>query len=187
MIDLEPGDELALGTDGTRTRLTLGLGWDKARNAGALGTGLPDVDLDASVVQFSGSQLFDLAFYNNLATRDGSVVHAGDNRSGAGEGDDETISVDLAKVWHSVDTLFVLVTSYQGHSLEWINRAYCRLVDADAGEEFGQVHLTGGVPETGLAVARLRRTDRGWVLRALGQGVAATQPARAVNALARLL
>ena len=77
----------------------MGLGWDKERTAGAIGTGAPDVDLDASAVQFSGDQLFDLAFYNNLSTRDGSVVHLGDNQTGSGEGDDEQITVDLSKIY----------------------------------------------------------------------------------------
>ena len=93
----------------------MGVGWDKERTAGFLGTGAPDVDLDASAVQFTGDQLFDLAFYNNLATRDGSVVHLGDNLTGGGEGDDEVITVDLSKVYAKVDTIAFLVSSYQGH------------------------------------------------------------------------
>ena len=98
MIELTRGQELALTTEDGRplTRLQLGLGWDKERTAGFIGTGAPDVDLDASAVQFAGGQLFDLAFYNNLQTRDGSVVHLGDNLTGRGEGDDEIITVDLS-------------------------------------------------------------------------------------------
>ena len=76
----------------------MGVGWDKERTAGAIGTGAPDIDLDATAVQFVGEQLFDLAFYNNLSTRDGSVVHLGDNLTGAGEGDDEQLTVDLDRV-----------------------------------------------------------------------------------------
>ena len=57
----------------------MGVGWDKMPTAGFIGSGAPDVDLDATAVQFAGGQLFDLAFYNNLQTRDGSVVHLGDN------------------------------------------------------------------------------------------------------------
>ena len=64
--------------------ITVGIGWDKERTAGAIGTGAPDIDLDATAVQFVGEQLFDLAFYNNLSTRDGSVVHLGDNLTGRG-------------------------------------------------------------------------------------------------------
>ena len=123
-MDLEAGQELAVSG-----RIRMAVGWDKERTAGAIGTGAPDIDLDATAVQFADGQLFDLAFYNNSTTRDGSVVHLGDNTTGSGDGDDETITVDLAQVHRQIDTVFLLVTSYQGHSLEWIANAYCRVVD----------------------------------------------------------
>ena len=131
MIELTKGQELALaGEDGgPLTRVRMGLGWDKLPTAGFIGSGAPDVDLDATAVQFASGQLFDLAFYNNLQTRDGSVVHLGDNISGRGEGDDEAVTVDLGRVHGPVDTVIFLVSSYQGHSLEWVANAYCRLVD----------------------------------------------------------
>jgi tellurium resistance protein TerZ len=189
VIELTAGEELLLRDDDDRslTRLRLGLGWDKERTAGAIGTGAPDVDLDASAVQFSGDQLFDLAFYNNLQTRDGSVVHLGDNLTGRGEGDDEVITVDLTRVYAKVDTIVFMVSSYQGHTLEWINRAYVRLVD-EAGDdrELARFTLTGGVPQTGMAMAKLYRdgaaSDR-WRLRAIGEGIAAKIPTESVNAL----
>ena len=97
MIELAKGDELALTDDEGRplTTLTVGLGWDKERTAGFIGTGAPDIDLDASAVEYTGDQYFDFAFYNNLQTRDGAVVHLGDNLTGRGDGDDEVVTVDL--------------------------------------------------------------------------------------------
>src|SRR4051795_8392401 len=132
-IELRKGQVLDLAkADGTAlTQIKIGLGWDKERTAGFIGTGAPDIDLDASAVQFTGTELFDLAFYNNLATRDGSVVHQGDNLTGRGEGDDEVIVVDLGRVYEKVDSIVLLVSSYQGHTLEWVNHAYCRLVGDD--------------------------------------------------------
>lgn len=189
MVDqLTEGQEIVLvGDDGTAPgRLTLGLGWDKARTAGFIGTGAPEVDLDASAVQFAGDQLFDAAFYNNLRTRDGSLVHLGDNLSGRGEGDDEALTLDLSKVYHRVDSIVLLVSSYQGHSLEWIANAYCRLVDAQ-GQELARFTLTGGVPETGCVMARISRRGEGWVLRAIGQGIAARIPTESIDALRRFL
>lgn len=184
MITLHQGQEWTLATETGEpvTRLRLGLAWDAERNAGPAGAAR-DVDLDASAVQFTGEQLFDLAFYNNLATRDGSVVHQGDNRSGAGDGDDEAIVVDLARVYAKVDAIALLVSSYQGHTLDWIANASCRVVDDTTGTELARFTLTAGVPQTGLAMALLRRTDEGWVLRAIGEGIAVTQPAKAVGAL----
>ena len=186
VIELTAGQELVLtGADDRRlTRLRLGLGWDKERTAGAIGTGAPDVDLDASAVQFTGDQLFDLAFYNNLQTRDGSVLHLGDNQTGSGEGDDEVVTVDLSRVYDKVDTIVFMVSSYQGHSLEWINRAYVRLVDeVDDDRELARFTLTAGVPQTGMAMAKLFRDGGGWRLRAIGEGIAAKIPTESVAAL----
>ena len=120
----------------------MGIGWDQDAGAGVARTGRPEVDLDATALQFTGGQLFDLAFYNNLTTRDGSVEHLGDNQTGSGEGDDEPILVDLAKVHGPVDTILFLVSSYQGHSLEWVANAYCRLVDDESDEELARFTLT---------------------------------------------
>jgi tellurium resistance protein TerZ len=181
-MDLVAGQELPLAS----SRITLGIGWDKERTAGAMGTGAPDVDLDATAVQFAGDQLFDLAFYNNLSTRDGSVVHLGDNLTGAGEGDDEQITVDLGRVHGPVDTIVLMVSSYHGHTLEWVNRAYCRISD-ESGQELARFRITGGVPQTGLVLATLKRAgaapDGGWVMRAVGEGVAITVPTQGLAKL----
>ena len=176
-MDLDAGQELTL-----KGRIRLGVGWDKERTAGAIGTGAPDVDLDATAVQFAGGQLFDLAFYNNLSTRDGSVVHEGDNKTGVGDGDDESLTVDLDRVHGPVDTIVLLVSSYQGHSLTWLNRAYCSVTD-DAGAELATIRISGGPDTTGLVLATLKRAADGWTLRAIGDGVAITVPSQGIAKL----
>jgi stress response protein SCP2 len=188
VILLTRGQEMALATDEGQplTRLQMGLGWDKKPGAGFIGSGAPDADLDASAVQFAGGQLFDLAFYNHLQTRDGSVVHLGDNITGRGEGDDEQLTVDLTRVYAKVDTILFLVSSYQGHTLEWIDNAYCRLVD-DHDVELARFTLTAGVPRTGLVMAKLFRDGEQWRLKAIGQGIAVTVPTESVDALTRFL
>jgi tellurium resistance protein TerZ len=191
VIELQRGDEMALArADGSPLgKLTMGLGWDKKPGAGYIGTGAREVDLDASAVQYAGDQLFDLAFFNHLETRDGSVVHLGDNISGSGEGDDEQISIDLAKVFPRVDTMLFLVSSYHGDTLEWVANAYCRLAD-EAGEEIARFTLTEGVPRTGFMLAKMFRdpelTD-GWRLKAIGQGVSVTVPTEALGILQRFV
>jgi stress response protein SCP2 len=184
VIELSKGQELALATDDGQplTKLQMGVGWDKAPTAGFIGTGAPDIDLDASAVEFAGGQYFDFAFYNNLQTRDGSVVHLGDNLSGRGEGDDEVLTVDLSRVYHQVDTIVFLVSSYQGHSLEWVNRAYCRLV-GDDDVELARFTLTGGVPQTGMVMAKIFRDGEQWRLRAMGEGIAVKVPTASLEAL----
>lgn len=182
MIELEIGQEVELAG-----RLRMGLGWDAAPGAGALSAGgARQVDLDASAVEFGGGRLFDIAFYNNATTRDGSVVHLGDNVTGSGEGDDETITVDLDRVHPQIDTVFLLVTSYQGHTLEWVANAYCRVLDEDD-VELARVTLTLGIPETGVVLARISRDGDDWRMRALGAPVPVKIPTESERALQRLL
>lgn len=184
VIELTKGQELALTTDdgAPLTRVQLGVGWDKEPTAGFIGSGAPEIDLDASAVQFASGQLFDLAFYNNLKTRDGSVVHLGDNTTGIGEGDDEVLTVDLTKVYGKVDTIVLFVSSYQGHTLEWVANAYCRMVDQND-VELARFRLTGGVPQTGLVMAKLFRDGDQWRVRAIGEGIAVKVPTESVDAL----
>jgi stress response protein SCP2 len=167
MTQLSAGESFEVSA----TRLRMGIGWDQDRGAGIARTGRPDVDLDATALQFTGTQLFDLAFYNNLKTRDGSVEHLGDNTTGSGEGDDEQLLVDLSKV----------------HSLEWVANAYCRLVDEESDEELARFTLTMSVTDTGAVLAILRRTSSGWVLNAVGEGVPITVPTQGLAKLNRFL
>lgn len=188
MIELSKGQELVLADEAGQPlgRLRMGLGWDKERTAGFMGTGAPEVDLDASAVAFADGQLADLAFYNNLETRDGSVVHLGDNLTGRGEGDDEVITVDLSRVHPKIDTVFFMVSSYHGHTFEWIANAYVRLVD-DHDVELARFTLTGGLPQTGMAMAKIFRDGEQWRLRAIGEGIAVKIPTESVEALRRFL
>jgi stress response protein SCP2 len=184
VIELSPGQEIPLVDDTGEplVRLRMGVGWDHNPTAGFIASGAPEIDLDASAVLFGDGQLYDLAFYNNLSTRDGSVVHAGDNISGRGEGDDESLTVDLTKVHPKIDTIVFLVSSYQGHTLEWVHNAYCRLVD-DRDVELARFTLSLGVPETGLAMAKIFRDAEGFRLRAIGDGIKVTVPTESVRAL----
>ncbi len=184
MIDLTEGQELTLTTDDGKslTKVQMAVGWDHAPTAGFIGSGAAPIDLDASAVQFAGKQFFDLAFFNHLATRDGSVVHLGDNTTGKGEGDDEVITVDLMKVYGKVDSILFLISSYQGHSLEYIRNAYCRLVDDD-GTELARFTITLGVRNTGLVMARLFRDGTDWKLGAIGTGIALKTPTDSMDAL----
>ena len=184
MIELTEGQELTLtGEDGEAlTNVQMAVGWDHSPTAGFIGSGAPPIDLDASAVQFAGGQFFDLAFFNNLATRDGSVVHLGDNTTGKGEGDDEVITVDLSRVYPKVDSILFMVSSYQGHSLEFIRNAYCRLID-DSGVELARFTLTLGVRETGLVLAKLVRSGNDWQLHAIGSGIALKTPTDSIESL----
>jgi stress response protein SCP2 len=188
VIELTKGQEVLLAREDGQplTRLQMGIGWDKLPTAGAMGTGAPDIDLDASAVAFANRELADLAFYNNLQTRDGSVVHLGDNLTGKGHGDDEVLNVDLSRVHRQIDTIVFLVSSYHGHTFEWINNAYCRLFD-DHDVELARFTLTGGMSQTGLAMAKIFRDGDQWKLRAIGEGIPVKIPTESVRALTPFL
>src|SRR4051794_35356923 len=107
----------------------MGLGWDPIKKRGMFGSREIEVDLDASAIMFADQQPVDVAFYNNLRSKDGSILHTGDNVTGQGDGDDESIIVDLSRVPAHVTTIFFAVTSYSGHTFQQIENAFCRLVD----------------------------------------------------------
>ena len=91
-----------------------------------------------------------------------------------------------------VDTILFLVSSYQGHSLEWVANAYCRLVDEESDEELARFTLTQSVTDTGAVLALLRRSPNssatsGWALNAVGEGVPITVPTQGLAKLNRFL
>jgi len=97
-VNLQKGQKISLDKEagGTLTKITMGLGWDAVKTKGFLGFGgkTEAVDLDASVVMFDeGNRLVDTVWFRQLKSKDGSIVHTGDNRTGAGDGDDEQINV----------------------------------------------------------------------------------------------
>ncbi len=100
-VNLQKGQKISLSKEGggALTRVTMGLGWDAIKSKGFLGFGAKteSVDLDASVVMFDESNRpVDTVWFRQLKSKDGSIVHTGDNRTGAGDGDDEQINVDLS-------------------------------------------------------------------------------------------
>ena len=137
---------------------------------GLFGGGGGDIDLDASCLLFDGNRrMVDEVWFRQLSSKDGSIVHSGDNRTGAGDGDDETINVDLSRVPSSVRTLVFTVNSFQGDSFERIANAYCRLVDLTTGREMARYDLTGEGSHTGQVMAKLTRNGQGWDMKALGE------------------
>ena len=186
MIELNPGRTwpLSRGDGKPLSRLWMGLAWDPLPDE--VDTAAPHVDLDATAVQFGGGRPVDIAFYNHPVTRDSSVRLLGDNRTGLREGDDETIELDLDRTHPQVDTILFLVSSYQGHILEWVRNAYCRLVDEE-GVELARLTITGGGPHTGFVLAKIVRVGDQWQLHPIGEGVSITVPIESVDELTRFL
>ena len=115
-VNLQKGQKISLSKEGggALTRVTMGLGWDAIKSKGFFGFGgkTESVDLDASVVMFDESNRpVDVVWFRQLKSKDGSIVHTGDNRTGAGDGDDEQINVDLSNVPANVKSLVFTVNS----------------------------------------------------------------------------
>lgn len=175
MVSLQKGQSVRLEKSGggALTRVSMGLGWDVRKAKGLLGMfgggGGAGIDLDASCLLFDvDRKLLDQVWFRQLTSRDGSIVHSGDNRTGAGDGDDETINVDLTRLPAGVRSLVFTVNSFQGDSFDRIENAYCRLVDATAGKEMARYDLSGSGPHTGQVMAKLTRSGDGWEMKALG-------------------
>lgn len=178
-VDLTKGQKVTLRKDGgvQLTNIRMGLGWDPVPRRGFGGFGRArDIDLDASVLLFSGGRSVDVVFYGRLRTDDNAIRHSGDNLTGEGEGDDEVINVALQAIPPAIDHLVFIVTSYQGQTFEEVANAYCRLVDDTTGAELARFTLQGGMPYTGVAMAVIAREGGEWKLRALGDGFQAKTP-----------
>lgn len=171
-VSLKKGQSVSLVKQGggTLTRVRMGLGWDAMKKKGMFG-GLKtqSIDLDASALLFDGSgQLVDQVWFQQLRSKDGSVRHTGDNLTGAGEGDDESIVVDLSSVPASVRTLVFVVNSFTGQNFTQIENAYCRLVDASNETEIARYELTGSGTHNSQVMAKVTRDGGAWSMTAIG-------------------
>ncbi|MCD2118796.1 MULTISPECIES: TerD family protein [Rhodococcus] len=188
-VSLVKGQKVTLRKDGgvALTFVRMGLGWDPVEKRGLFGNRSADIDLDASAVMFADNQIADVVYYGQLQSKDGSVQHQGDNLTGAGEGDDEVMLVDLTRVPAHVTTVMFIVTSYKGHTFEQVQNAFCRLVDGTIDTELARYTLQGGMPFTGMVMAKVYRQGSEWKLQAIGEGMQAKHPGEAAPQLGRFL
>jgi tellurium resistance protein TerZ len=128
------------------------------------------VDLDASALLYSADRtLVDQVWFGQLVSKDGSVRHTGDNTTGWGRGDLESIRVDLSALPETITTLVFTVNSYTGQRFTRIRNAHCRLVDETYGdEELGSFNLNATGPHTAQIMAKLTRDETEWTMTAIG-------------------
>lgn len=173
-VSLSKGQKISLEKEGGGAlgKVTMGLGWDAIKTKGFLGFGSKSeaVDLDASVVMFDESNRpVDVIWFRQLRSKDGSVVHTGDNRTGAGDGDDEQVNVDLNAVPPSVKSLVFTVNSFTGQTFSQVENAYCRLVDANNGQEVARFNLSVQGPHSAQIMAKVYRHNGAWKMHAIGE------------------
>ncbi|MFI8087733.1 TerD family protein [Streptomyces sp. NPDC086080] len=148
------------------SQVTMGLGWEPAYRG-------KDIDLDASVIAFGPQRNhIDSCYFGKLQIVGGAIRHSGDNLTGEGGGDDETITVDLGRLPMEVSGLVFTVNSFSGQKFTEVAKAYCRLLDGTTGEELVRFDLTGAEPQTGVMMAKLIRQFSGeWEMTAMGEFV----------------
>lgn len=181
-VNLKKGQKIDLTkTNPGLKKLLVGLGWDVNKYDGG-----GDFDLDAAAFllgtdgKAKGEQNF--VFYSNLQDPSGAVAHTGDNRTGAGDGDDEVLRVNLPAVPADVDKIDFTVTIYEaaerGQNFGQVSNAYIRVVNEETGEEL--VHFDLGEDfsiETAVVVGELYRNAGEWKFNAVGSGYEGGLPA----------
>lgn len=154
-------------------KIFIGLGWNIRATDGAA------FDLDASLFMLKEDGKVrsdtDFIFYNNSKSSDGSVEHMGDNRTGAGEGDDEVIKIDFEKVPAEISKIVVGVTIHQAverkQNFGMVSAAFIRVVNQDNKNEIVRYDLSEDFStETSVLFGEVYRYGSEWKFRALGQG-----------------
>ncbi|BAP37146.1 chemical-damaging agent resistance protein C [Acinetobacter sp. RIT698] len=175
-ISLNKGGNLSLSkTDPSLNQVLVGLGWDARATDGT------DFDLDASAFLLSESGKVrgehDFIFYNQTRSPEGSVEHTGDNRTGAGDGDDEAVRINLAQVPADVQKIAITVTIHEGESrgqnFGQVQNAFIRVVNDQSNTEIVRFDLNEDYStETAMIFGELYRHNGEWKFRAVGQGYA---------------
>ena len=188
MINLQKGQKIDLtkGNPGL-SKIMVGLGWDagagKPKSGGFLGGilgggGAAKIDCDASAILLNAQDKLTakdrLVYFGNLQSPDKSVKHSGDNLTGAGEGDDEQIQVDLASVPSDVQKIVFVVNIYdcknRKQDFGLIANAFIRIVNPANGQELCRFNLTDSYAgKTSLVVAEVYRHNSEWKFNALGE------------------
>jgi tellurium resistance protein TerD len=175
-ISLQKGGNVNLSKEAPGlSKMMVGLGWDVRATDGSA------FDLDGVVFMLNQSGKVrgdgDFIFYNNLKSPDGSVTHSGDNRTGAGEGDDETVTIDLSRVAADVDKIVVAVTIHDAEARRqnfgMVGKAFVRCVNAANNSEIARYDLSeDSSTETAMIFGEVYRSGADWKFRAIGQGFA---------------
>lgn len=173
-VSLTKGGNVSLSRTAPNLRhILVGLGWDARTTAGA------DFDLDASAFLVGDSGKVrsdrDFIFYNQLTSACGSVEHTGDNLTGAGEGDDEALKIDLEKIPVDVKRVVVCVTIHEAdlrrQNFGQVSDAFIRIVNLDNDVELARFDLSEDYStETAMVFGEVYRHAEEWKFKAVGQG-----------------
>ena len=180
-VNLQKGQKVDLtkGNAGLK-RLVVGLGWDEAPRGFSLFSKREDIDCDASAILINAQTgklngPADVVYFGNLAHQSGGVRHLGDNLTGAGDGDDEQIIVELDKLGTAYSKVTFVVNIYQAlqrkQHFGLIQNAFIRIVDADKGVELCKYNLTENYTgKTAMIFGEIYLYNGEWKFSAIGEG-----------------
>ena len=169
MINLQKGQRIEIGL----SKVGVGLGWDPNQSTGY------DFDLDASAFMLGSNGKLPLdeffVFYNNPKSPDGAVEHTGDNRTGEGDGDDESIKIDLTSINPQVSEIVVVVTIHEAEKLKQnfgqVHNSFIRIFNTDTQEEILRYELEEDFSvETAVEFGRIYKKNGQWKFEAIGVG-----------------
>lgn len=185
-VSLQKGQKVSLSKDHAGlSKIIVGLGWDEAQQSskgllGSLfgGSSGQSIDCDASAFLLQNGKLVDksdVVYYGNLSHKSRTVMHQGDNLTGAGDGDDEQIIIDLAAVPQEYDRIVIVTNIYQAvqrrQHFGMIQNAFIRLVDARNNNEMCKYNLTDNYSGmTAMIFGEVYRHNGEWKFNAIGQG-----------------
>ncbi|MDJ0661975.1 MAG: TerD family protein [Crocosphaera sp.] len=182
-INLKKGQRISLKKEAPGlTKVMCGLGWDVAESKGLFGMFKGgDFDLDASVLCLTNNDKLksksDIIYFGNLKHSSGAITHLGDNLTGAGEGDDEQILVDLTNIPDDILKLVFVVNIYKARqrqqSFGQVKNAFVRLVNLSNNKEIARYSLFGEEYDgkTAMILAEVYRDEEEWKMEAIGKGV----------------
>jgi tellurium resistance protein TerD len=173
-VSLSKGGNISLNKEAPGLKAVfVGLGWDARSTDGG------EFDLDASAFLLNKDAKVrsdrDFIFYNQLKSSDGLVEHLGDNRTGAGEGDDEVIKINLAELPADVEKIAFSVTIHDAdvrrQNFGQVSNAFIRVVNQDGGQEIARFDLSEDMStETAMIFGEIYRNAGEWKFKAIGQG-----------------
>nr|WP_024967820.1 TerD family protein [Pantoea sp. IMH] len=174
MVSLSKNQTISLAKQSSAlSQIQFGLGWDPVKKKGGFlgglfGGGSDSIDLDASCVLLDAQgKVIDTVSFRQLSSKDGAIVHTGDNLTGEGDGDDEVIKADLSRLSPNVEFLALTVNSFRGQTFNEVDNAFCRVLDQSS-KELGRFRLTEQGSHTGVLIASLRRSGGEWNFTAHG-------------------
>lgn len=179
-ISLQKGQKVSLSKENAGlSKLLIGLGWDEVKQSRGFFAPKPQpIDCDASAILLQNGKLMgkkDLVYFGNLRHSSGAIMHMGDNLTGAGDGDDEQIMVELNRLPECYDRIVIVVNIYEAvarkQQFGLIQNAFIRLVDANKGTEMYKYNLTEDYSgKTAMIFGEVYRHNGEWKFSAIGQG-----------------